>query len=197
LFCREIGVEFTDEQSKILDVWKETALHGGWWYAFDTDVFCIARPTEIHFNEVGQLHNEMGPAIAYKDGYKMYSIRGVALPGWIVENPEKITVESIDKETNMEIQLIMRDRMGLAKYLEECGAKLIDMDMVPVGGLDDDRYMPRALMRDKHDRQYLVGTDSSTQKKVFYMQVDPAAKTCSEAHKSICGIDDKNIIVNA
>lgn len=197
LFCREINVEFTEEQSKILDIWKETALHGGWWYAFDTDVFCIERPTGINFNERGQLDNAVGPAIAYSDGWRLYAVRGVPLPGWIIEKPDTITVDAIDKEENIEIQRIMQDRMGIAKYLEASGASLVHMDMVPVGGLDEDKWMPRALMRDKQNRQFLVGTDSSTQEKVFYMQVDPNAKTCSEAHKSISGIEDKDIIVNA
>jgi hypothetical protein len=90
----------------------------------------------------------------------------------------------------------MRDRMGIERYLQESNAQLIHMDMIPVGGIGEDKYMPRALMRDKENRQYLVCTDSSTQKKVFYMQVDPNAKTCSEAHLSISNIPDTDIIAN-
>lgn len=196
LFCRDIGVEFTEEQSQVLDIWKDIALNAGWWYAFDTDCFCVERPTSIHFNEAGQLDNSNGPAIGYSDSWGLYSIRGVAIPKYIVTNPEKITVEKIDKEKNIEIRRIMQDRMGISKYLEESKATLIHMDMIAVGGIDEDVYMPRALMKDKEGRQFLVGTDSSTQKKVFYMQVDPNAKTCAEAHKSICGIDDSMIIAN-
>jgi hypothetical protein len=196
LFCRDIKIDFTEEQSEILDIWKDIALNCGWWYAYDTDCFCVQRPVDLHFNERGQLHNENGPAIGYRDGFKLYSVRGVAVPAYVIEHPEKITVEKIDKEKNIEIRRIMQDRMGISKYLEESGAVLVHMDMIPVGGIDDDTYMPRALMKDKEGRQFLVGTDSSTQNKVFYMQVDPNAKTCSEAHQSISNIPDEMIIAN-
>lgn len=196
LWCRDMKIPMSETQERILDIWKDITLSCGWWYPYDEICYCCERPTEVHANERGQMDSMTSPAMQYADGWKLYSVRGVAVPAYIIEHPEQITIEKIDAEKNQEIKLIMRDRMGIERYLQESNATLIHMDMIPVGGIDEDKYMPRALMRDKEKRQYLVCTDSSTQNKVFYMQVDPAAKTCSEAHLSISNIPDTDIIAN-
>lgn len=120
LYCRdEVGVVFTKQQSDIINCWRDIGMDGGWWYAYDENTFCVDRPAEIHFNEKGQLHNENGPAIRYADGWKLFSVRGIALPGWIIERPELITEEVIAKADNEAVREIMRERMLTYKKSSE------------------------------------------------------------------------------
>jgi hypothetical protein len=48
------------------------------------------------------------------------------VPGWIIEQPETITLEDIDKETNAEIRRVMIQRFGQDKYA--MAGKLIHQD---------------------------------------------------------------------
>jgi hypothetical protein len=53
-----------------------------------------------------KLHNPNGPAIEWKDGYKLYFINGRCLPAWIWEKAAKneLTRNDFLKETNAEIR---------------------------------------------------------------------------------------------
>lgn len=196
-FCKQIKVDFDEQQTRIINAWIGLTWNCNWWYPFEQYCVCVRKPSEIHLDDQRRLHNTKGPAIAYRDGWSVYSVGGVLVPDWIITNPEKITIASLEKEQNAEVRRIMIDQMGVGKYLEDVGAETVDMDMVKVGGIGDDRAIPRALMRDKAGRKFLVGTDASTDR-VYYMQVDPESKTCAEAHASIAGsIDDKSIIGNS
>ncbi len=66
LYCRDIGVEFTEEQSLLLDIWKDVTLNAGLWYAYDTDCFCVERPTKINFDESDKLKIKL--KMVYSDG---------------------------------------------------------------------------------------------------------------------------------
>jgi hypothetical protein len=134
-------------------------------------------------------------AIEYRDGLGLYRIHGVEIHGWVVTNPETITAEKIAAEENIEVRRIMIERMGHGQYLQETGTQIIDMDSIPIGGGVDGTII-RALLKDKNGLQFLCGSDGSTNR-VYYMSVDPRAKTCGQAHESICGFKENLIIANA
>ena len=192
-FRNECGlVEETEKTEPLINLNCEV----GWWWCYDDVVFFSEKPTICKL-ENRQLHCEDGPAIAYSDGLKIYSIGGVTVPEYVVMNPEQITIQKINDETNMEIKRIMTDRYGISRYLTDVGAKVIEMEMIKVDQTDEDSdSMPRSLMRCPDGRQFLCGTDGSTHR-VYYMNVDPDATTCSEAHKSISDIDESDIICNS
>jgi hypothetical protein len=86
-------------------------------------------------NARGQLHNVVGPAIAYPDGWSLYAINGVRVPEFVVMRPAEITTPVIDAETNAEVRRVMIDRYkhgesvsGAAAYLRDAGGKIIDHD---------------------------------------------------------------------
>ena len=135
------------------------------------------------------MHNRKGPAILYGDGFSVYSIHGVRIPSWIIETPEKMTVEDIKKETNAEVRRLMREFYGEGKYLHDIGAKIIDTDSITV-----DKYAPkgthiiRTLIEDDEGIRYLIGSDGSTTR-TYYMQTDRQnpPNTCVEAHEQLSG----------
>lgn len=152
-------------------------------------------PKEIHREKVGtggwgshRLHNEKGPALRC-DGWSLYMIHGVRVPPYVVEAPEKITVEKIKEEKNVEVRRIMRERFGEGRYLKETGAKIIDTDFEGARK----GAASRMLIEDHEGERFLVGTDGGTGR-VYYMPVDRGIKTCVDAHVSLCGFDEKRIL---
>lgn len=87
----------------------------------------LEKPTAIHFDEEGRLHNERGPAIEYAD-WGPYCWHGVVVDRRIVLEPETMTVRDIETEPNLETRRIMLRRFGESRFIEESGAAIIDDD---------------------------------------------------------------------
>ena len=145
------------------------------------------RPDQIHLVD-GQLHNDTGPAIHYRDGFEVYGIEGVRVPKKAVTAPKSLTIDEIQKEKNAEIRRIMINRYGPSDYLIESGAKLVDSSVV--------HGLLRALLKDKNGGKWLVGTDGSTDR-VYHMTIPSDVETCHQAHNAICGFDENRIIMEA
>lgn len=170
--------------------------NASWMVPYENKCIVSEKPVAYHVNARNEPHFENGRAIEWGDGWGLYALEGRVIPGWIITNPEKITVKLIRKEQNAETRRLMTEKMGISKYLEECKAKVIDMDSIYVFKDGDDRTMPRALMEDDEGNKYFVGTDGSTER-VYYMNVDPRCLTCAEAHTSIAGFNENVIIANS
>lgn len=123
----------TKEQMVQLNHWATLAKNSFWWYPFEG--FCIHsdRPDVIELDDEGRLHCETGPAVAFPDHWTVYVWHGIRVPEKVIEHPERITVEEVDNEQNVEIRRIMLERMGWGRYIEESDAELIDTGVDPSG----------------------------------------------------------------
>jgi hypothetical protein len=159
--------------------------------------FCVVteNPEFIYMDSQARPHSDDGPSHRWRDGWSLYHIHGVRVEEYIVMRPHEITVAKIKAEDNAEIRRIMIDRMGIQKYIDATGAKVVQMDMVSIGG-GLKQAMPRALIRDDFGNQFMEGTDSSTER-CYFMPVDPEAKTCQQAHESICGLKESDCIAQS
>ena len=118
----------TDEQMVILNGWATIARSAFWWYTFEGVCFVCDRPTEIHKDERASLHNSSGPSVAFADGWKLYHVHGVEVPGEIIERPDTITVARIDAERNAEVRRVMIELYGADRFLVDGGAQLVHSD---------------------------------------------------------------------
>lgn len=76
-----------------------------------------------------RLHNPSGPALIYEgDGFAEYARDGVIVPAFIIEAPESITVDHIDKSDNAEVRRVMLDIYGVARYLQDARIAPIQQD---------------------------------------------------------------------
>ena len=103
---------------------------------------------------------------------------------YTTETPD---TQPVDKEQNAEARRVMMQRMGPKKYMLESGAECIDYS----AGLGLQGSAPRALYKTKDGSKWLTGTDGST-RRLYWMPVPTEVKTCSEAHRSISGLDNEN-----
>lgn len=70
------------------------------------------------------MHNELGPALLFPDGYAAYAWHGVHVGESIIEAPQEITVETIESEWNAEVRRVMLERFGWQRYMQEVHKKL-------------------------------------------------------------------------
>jgi hypothetical protein len=161
-----------------------------WWWPFANFFVMAEKPAEIHTTDRG-LHREDGPAVLFKDGYRIYALSGVPVSERIILHPETITIDEVMSQGNAEIRRVLIMKMGPGEYLKKSGAVLVDMDSLTLTG-----SAPRALIMDKFDQMWLIGTDGSTAR-VYSMAVPDWVKTCREAHNAISGFSETNIISEA
>jgi hypothetical protein len=100
----------------------------GWYLPYENYCFVSDRNNIQHLDINGRLHNDKGPALAYRDGFSLYMIHGVRIPPYIITNPERLTVDEIDNERNQEVKRVMLDKYGFENYIKNSGAKLIHSD---------------------------------------------------------------------
>ncbi|MBX3149906.1 hypothetical protein KF728_07160 [Candidatus Obscuribacterales bacterium] len=86
------------------------------------------RDTQVSGTHEVILHSETGPALVFEDGYKQYIINGVRVPPVVVENPSLISLPMIDGERNVEVRRVMIEKYGLARYIQDSGAEILDSD---------------------------------------------------------------------
>ncbi len=195
LFYRDEGLLEHNENFVILDAWFEIAKRCGWCYTFDTHVFVCDRPESFLIDEEFRLNNRQGPAVKYRDGFKMYAIENKYIPEKFIENPESITIEDIQNEKDMETQRIMIELIGMDKYLDMA----VDPDgLIDTDCRDADGSAPRVLVRDKLGNKWMICTDGST-KRVYTIAVprDVDVRTCKQAHELVCGFPENRITMES
>jgi len=100
----------------------------GYIWTLDGVCFACDRPSRLKLDDRGRLHSETGQSIKYPSGWGLWHWHGVSVPQFIIEQPERITVRSIQKEVNVEVRRVMIERYGQARYLVDSGARLIHAD---------------------------------------------------------------------
>jgi hypothetical protein len=76
------------------------AKSAGWMVPHEHVCWISERPSHVRADSRGRLHCADGPALRYPDGWSVYAWKGVQLPGWIIEHPERITPAKIIRMFN-------------------------------------------------------------------------------------------------
>lgn len=91
-------------------------------------VLASDRPAEMRFDQFERLHCETGPALVFRGGLQLYFWHGIRIPEWVIREPERLTVQSIESEKNAEVRTVLVERYGEAKFLMDAGAILVHED---------------------------------------------------------------------
>jgi hypothetical protein len=163
----------------------------GWWAPYDENCILQDRHEEIHFNDRDQLHNEEGPAIAWRDGVKLWVINNVDVDEQIVMKPETQTLKQITGEKNVEVKRLRITRYGWPKYLAGVGAKKIHGRVNPVEYTKESLYKGDGL-----ECNILVCVCPSTTK-VFALEVPPTIESCENAQRYLSsGMSDRILVAS-
>lgn len=176
----------------------------GWTLFFD-EVCIVCRKPTVYFevpNEnivagtVSVLHRLDGPAVDYGKGDKsnVYAVGGVVVDAYVVDNPEKITVADIEKESNAEVRRVKIDQYGQSRYLQDSGAEVVsedDFGTLYRKNLGDDE--PLMMVKVVNSTQEPDGTF-----KDYFIRVDPNAygglKTARQAIASTWRNEDGSMM---
>lgn len=102
---------------------------GAFAYVFrHSSVFVCKNPTTIKVDSQNRLHCNDGPAVEFADGYALYAWSGVAIDPELVLDPQSMSSERIDNETNIELRRVMIEKYGTVRYLADTGAAVIAED---------------------------------------------------------------------
>lgn len=112
----------------ILEALAAVAEQVHWWWAFENVAILCERPTELHLDERGRLHNGDGPALAYADGFALHRWRGVTIPAEFAQTLAALTVDVIRGERNAELRRIMLEHYGTERYIVDSGAQPMQED---------------------------------------------------------------------
>ena len=108
----------------------EVAKSCGWCSLFTDTVFMQERPCEIHFDSNNNIHNPLGPAILYQDGFAVYSLNGVRVHDWVVKTPQETTDKDIGKKilglTNAQERTEAVKKFGISKIASLLESEQID-----------------------------------------------------------------------
>jgi hypothetical protein len=128
-YFREVcGLDLGDEMTARAIAYAGIVESACWWWPHPEFVMVCERPTHIDRDAQGRLHSETRQAIAWPDGWGLHRIHGVAVPAYVVEHPEQITIALIDAETNDEVRRIMVDRYGAERFIRDSGARRVQQD---------------------------------------------------------------------
>lgn len=102
------------------------SLHGLWrigasagWIVPHKRVCWISeRPNLLRLDAAGHLHGPDGPALRYRDGWSAYAWRGVPIPAWLIEEPERITRSAIASTLDPALRNCMIDIMTPERFVK-------------------------------------------------------------------------------
>jgi hypothetical protein len=142
-FFREVcGLDLGEDMNARALAYAGTCESACWWWPHREFVMVCERPIAIRRDAAGRLHSEDSLAIEWPDGWGFAMWHGLRVPEDIILQPESITVDRIDAETNAEIRRVMIERFGMKRYVREAGATVVHEDV-------DSSGRPRRLLRRK------------------------------------------------
>ncbi|MDW5323238.1 DUF6745 domain-containing protein [Plantactinospora sp. KLBMP9567] len=100
----------------------------GWWWPYERLVILTERPTRLHRDNLGRLHHDDGPALAYPDGFGLHAWRGMPIPAGVAAELPTLTVERIRAERNAEVRRVMLEHFGYDRYLRESRTTAVHRD---------------------------------------------------------------------
>ena len=133
-FCGKSGAKYSDQQSRWLDAWLNYADKAGALYPYDGLAFVSRRPASLSFDENRVLHSEVGPAMAFNDGFSLHCWHGVRVPEEWITKTNELTANEILSCRNVEQRAAGVAIKGMDKMLDSLRHEIIDSDEAPERG---------------------------------------------------------------
>lgn len=171
------------------DAWETLSLHSGPRVVHKD--FCIIsdRPERLLVDAQNRPHCDDGPFCRWRDGSTLYSVHGVRVPAWVIEQPERVTARAVLDEQNAEIARVMRERVGTERFLTEAGAgKAHSCPDFTHPDHSLDLYEIKLPHDPEGCEKHLSMIDPSTERR-YLLRVPPAVRRADDAKAWTFGFD--------
>ncbi|MGW3418220.1 DUF6745 domain-containing protein [Streptomyces phaeochromogenes] len=123
-------VRYPDSVQRIVDQLAVTARSCGSWWPSERLCVAIERPARLEVDwprpRTPRPHCADGPAVAWRDGSKLYAWRGIPVSKRLIKG--KLKAADWLSERNSEVRRAMAERMGYEWLLDNAGAQKIATD---------------------------------------------------------------------
>ncbi|MFB2923711.1 leucine-rich repeat domain-containing protein [Aerosakkonema funiforme] len=122
-----LNLELEQKSQKALQCLKDIFEHCGWIFPFEKVCIVCDRPIQFSLDAEDRLHAEGSPAIAFADGFRLYSYHGVTLPEKYGQlHPHQWQAKWLLSEKNAEIRRVLIQGIGYARICQELQAIKLD-----------------------------------------------------------------------
>jgi hypothetical protein len=104
------------------------AANVGWLQPHERTCFLSERPCLLRGDAEGRLHERLGPALRFGDGWSAFAWKGVEVPAWLIQQKGAITLATIDAESNVQVRRCMIEIMTPQRYVALGGARKVAQD---------------------------------------------------------------------
>jgi len=132
-----------------------------WWHE---NVLAISdRPTVINRDKQGRLHSEVGPSIAYRDGWQLHHWHGTSVPAEWIEKRADLSPNTVIKAQNVEQRAAGAAIVGWPKMLSVLKSKTVNKHANPnigelieltLPGLDEPKERVRELSDSEEEKLF-------------------------------------------
>ena len=98
-------------------LWK-IAKSAGWIVPHEHVCWISERPRIVRADARARLHCADGPALQYRDGWSAYAWKGVQVPAWTIEHPERITRSTLANTFDPVLRNCMIEIMTPERFIE-------------------------------------------------------------------------------
>jgi len=116
------------EQVRELEPLWRLSMSTGWIVPHERVCWLSELPVALTTDLSGRLHCGSAAALRWADGASSYCWKGIEIPDWIVNQPNRLTVRTIDCQRNPWVRRCMIEIMTPQRYVEEGGATCVDQD---------------------------------------------------------------------
>jgi hypothetical protein len=111
----------------MLGLWK-IARSAGWIVPHVHVCWISERPNILRTDAKARLHCADGPALQYRDGWSAYVWKGVEVPAWTIEHPERISRSDLANTLDPVLRDCMIDIMTPERFIKNCGPVRVSED---------------------------------------------------------------------
>ena len=115
------------ETRRMRGLWM-IAASAGWIVPHEHVCWIAERPDKLQFDLKGQLHCADGPALRYRDGWSAWAWKGVEVPAWAIEHPERITLSTLDCAIDPVLRRCLIEIMTPERLIASGAAKRLARD---------------------------------------------------------------------
>jgi len=108
-------------------LWK-IAKSAGWLVPYEQVCWICERPSRLHTDAKSRLHCPDGSALGYPDGWTVFAWKGVQVPAWMIEHPERISLHAIADTFEPVLRNCMIEIMTPERFVKKGGASQVAQD---------------------------------------------------------------------